>query len=104
MLASRRHSLTACLRAALDSEGSDNTSASSTLAVALRCNPELPTSWAAAGLPADAHLMASAALMRHAQRLHVVLADPYGFGAAWVRHSHRGALQVIGASNNGARC
>jgi hypothetical protein len=44
--------------------------------------------WAAAGLPEDAHLIDSAAAMWGAQLL-PVMADPEGFGAAWVRWLHR---------------
>ena len=44
--------------------------------------------WAAAGLPEDAHLIDSAAAMCGVSLL-PVMADPEGFGAAWVRHLHR---------------
>lgn len=53
----------------------------------LQC-ADMPARWAAAELPPDQHLIASAARMRHAQRL-PVMADPEGFGAAWVRYMHK---------------
>lgn len=67
--------------------------------------PDVASQWVAAGLPEDAHLIGSAAAMWGAQLL-PVMADPEGFGAAWVRWLHRDTadFQVQRAGGQEASC